>query len=111
MIHIRSARRVQELFTIRDTCMLTSEFNQALYWACPKVFYNNTFGYVVDDDPAGQTLRVHQVDADQVLSLTSYELWPIRILIRNTQMSMIFSRAVFAVNGEGKKSLLRTLCS
>ena len=59
VIHIRSARRAQELFNIRDTCMVTSEFNQALYWACPKVFFNDTFGYVVDDDPVGRTLRVH----------------------------------------------------
>ena len=111
VIHIRSARRLQELFSIRDTCMVTTEFNQALYWACPKVFFKNTFGYVVDDDPAGRILRVHQVEDDQVVSLTRYELWPVQIMIRNTQMSMIFSRAVFGINGEGKKTLLRTLCS
>ena len=111
VIHIRSARRLQELFAIRDTCMVTSEFNQALYWACPKVFFQNTFGYVVDDDPAGRRLRVHQVENDRVISLTSYELWPIRIMIRNTHMSMVFSRAVFAVNKKGKKTVLRTLSS
>ena len=111
VIHIRSARRLQQLFAIRDTCMVTSEFNQALYWACPKVFFKNTFGYVLDDDPAGRRLLVHQVDNDQRFSLTSYELWPIRIMIRNTHMSMIFSRAVFAVNKKGKKTVLRTLSS
>ena len=111
VIHIRSARRLQELFAIRDTCMVTSEFNQALYWACPKVFFQNTFGYVVDDDPAGRRLRVHHVENDRVISLTSYELWPIRIMIRNTHMSMVFSRAVFAVNKKGKKTVLRTLSS
>ena len=111
VIHISSARRLQELFNIRDTTLVTTEFNQAMYWACPKVFYNNTFGYVVDDDPAGRgVLQVHQVD-DQVVNLTRYELWPVRIMIRNTQMTMIFSRAVFSTDGEGKKTLLRNLCS
>ena len=110
VIHISSARRLQELFNIRDTTLVTTEFNQAMYWACPKVFYKNTFGYVVDDDPAGRVLRVHQVD-DQVVNLTRYELWPVRIMIRNTQMTMIFSRAVFSTDGEGKKTLLRNLCS
>ena len=87
--------------------MVTTTFNQALYWACPKVFYENTFGYVVDDEPGGRILRVHQVD-NQVLDLSTYELWPIRILIRNTQMSMIFSRAVFSIDG---KTILQGLSS
>ena len=83
VIHISLARRLQELFDIRGTCMVTSLYNQALYLACPQVFYKDTFRYVVDDAPARQKLRVHQVD-NQVLDVSSYELCPIQILIRNT---------------------------
>ena len=72
---------------------------------------------MVDDDLVGQKLQVRTpdskvVDLNNVYSRKSdftyrfyddtvKEFWPVRILIRNTKMSMTFSRVVFSVDGEG----------
>ena len=117
LIHVFSAKRLQEIFCCMGTCMVKSERNEAIYWACPKVFFKKTFGYVVDDDLVGQKLQVRTpdskvVDLNNVYSRKSdftyrfyddtvKEFWPVRILIRNTKMSMTFSRVVFSVDGEG----------
>ena len=92
----------------------------------PKVFFkNNTFGFVVEDDPARWRWHV-KTATNLVIEINSFpclpadlsyiyseseicEYWLIRIKLQGTQMAMTYSHVVYSVNNEGTDS--RTILS
>ena len=122
ILHIRSACRLQELFSVRGLCLVLISEGDVTYSCYPKVFFrNNTFGYTVDDDPADRSWRVH-MESNIVIDINSLpclpdlsydygscassatavsDYWPIRIMLRGAKMLMTFSCVALSVNMEG----------
>ena len=121
VVHIRTAKRLQDLFSVRGICPVLIKERDLIYSMNPKVFFkNNTVGFVVDDDPARRRWRV-KTAANLVIEINSIpclptdlsyrysgseisEYWPIRIQLQGTKMAMTFSRVVCSVNNEGTDS-------
>ena len=125
IMHFHSAKRLQEIFSVRDTCMVSELKDHGRYWACPKVFLsNNTFGYVVNDEFRKGRLQVHTqnnvvIDINCSFSVSPnlaytfcdsrvIKYWPVRVMLKNKRIFFTYSRAVFS---ESTGDLLRGLCS
>ena len=121
VVHIQTARRLQELFSVRGICPVLIQEKDRIYSMNPKVFLrDNTFGFVVNDDPAGRrwivntsenlVIAINKIPCLPCDSSYNYsnseitEYWPIRIKIQGTKMAMTYSRVVCSVNSDGKDS-------
>ena len=54
VVHIASARRAQEVFSLTNECLAKVERDGLLYQLAGKIFYRrngqSTYGYIVDED-------------------------------------------------------------
>lgn len=114
-MHVRSCKRIKELFTVKGLCLLYVLEGGVEYTCAPKVFFTRPYGYVVNqigDDTSGRTWRVHtseqeviaipelrclpNLEYDVLNNNTVDEYWPIRVMVRDQKVLMTFLRVAFS---------------
>ena len=121
ILHITTARRLQDLFSVRSICPVLMEEPDLIYSMNQEVFLTDeTYGFLVDDDLAGRGWSIntfeniviainkipcHPPDLSYIYSESEIkDFWPIRIRLQGMKMAMTYSRVVCSVNSEGKDS-------
>ena len=121
VVHIRSSCRDRELFSVQGLCLIVILEGDVTYSCYPKVlFRNNTYRYMVNDDLADLSWRVH-LESNRVIDINSLpclsdlsygygscassatalsDYWSIRIMLQGAKMFMTFSCAALSVNME-----------
>ena len=78
MLHITTAKHLQDLFPVWGICPIVIKERDLIYSMNPKVYLrDNTFGFVMDDDPAGRRWSVNtaaNLVIDYYYSIGSFRL-------------------------------------